>query len=55
MTPDGKVSDRLKVQGNAPTNVAFGPDQENKIYVTEHQLGQIEVFDVDTHGLALFA
>ena len=55
VTPDGKVSDRLKLQGNAPTNVAFGPDQENKIYVTEHQFGQIEVFDVDTHGLALFA
>lgn len=54
ISPDGEVSDRLEIEGKAPTNVAFGPDQECRIYVTEHQLGQIEVFDVDTHGLPLF-
>jgi hypothetical protein len=40
--------------GQLPTNVAFGAWGENKIYVTEGELGQIEVFDVGTNGLPLF-
>ncbi|MCA9902458.1 MAG: SMP-30/gluconolactonase/LRE family protein [Anaerolineae bacterium] len=53
LDPVGRVVQRIKTQGSAPTNVAFGPDGEHRIYVTEHQLGQIEVFDVDTSGLPL--
>jgi gluconolactonase len=50
---NGEVVKRIKTEGQRPTNVAFGPDGERKIYVTEHELGQIEVFDVDTAGLPL--
>lgn len=50
---NGDVESRLKTQGSAPTNVAFGPNGERKIYVTEHQYGQIEVFDVDAEGLPM--
>lgn len=51
---DGSVVRRIRTQGRNPTNVAFGPDGEKRIYVTEHELGQIEVFDVDTPGLPLY-
>jgi hypothetical protein len=39
--------------GKAPTNVAFGLGGENRIYVTEDELGQLTVHDVDADGLAL--
>jgi len=54
ISPGGVVTDRIATQGNAPTNVAFGAAGEQRIYVTEHQLGQIEVFDVDARGWPLF-
>jgi len=54
LDPDGSVVRRIRTQGRNPTNVAFGPDGEKRIYVTEHELGQIEVFDVDTPGLSLY-
>lgn len=54
ISPDGAVTDRIATLGNAPTNVAFGAGGETRIYVTEHELGQIEVFDVDAKGLPLF-
>ncbi len=50
---DGSVYKRIPTEGSNPTNVAFGPDGEKRIYVTEHELGQIEVFDVETAGLPL--
>lgn len=50
----GQVAERIPTEGSAPTNVAFGPDGEHRIYVTEHQLGRIEVFDVGTSGLPLY-
>lgn len=50
--PGGRVVRRIVTEGRLPTNVAFGLDQA-KIYVTEDELGQIEVFDVDCKGLAL--
>lgn len=53
VAPDGSVTDRLATQGSAPTNVAFGPDGERRLYVTEHANGQIEVFDVDAEALPL--
>jgi gluconolactonase len=51
---DGDVVERIRMTGQLPTNVAFGAWGENKIYVTEGELGQIEVFDVGTNGLPLF-
>ena len=52
---DGVAKNRYTTAGNAPTNVAFGPPGSGRIYVTESQLGQIEVFDVDAEGLPLWS
>lgn len=52
--PDGAVVERIKTEGNFPTNLAFGPPGSKKIYVTEDQKGTMEVFDVDTDGLPLY-
>ena len=49
----GEVVDRIQLAGPAPTNVAFGPDGERKIYVTEQGVGHFEVHDVPTSGAAL--
>ncbi len=54
VSPQGKVVDRIRTAGRAPTNVAFGPDGQNRIYVTEHELGQIETFDVDASAFPLY-
>jgi gluconolactonase len=54
IAPDGRIERRIGTEGANPTNVAFGPDRERRLYVTEHQLGQIEVFDVDTTALPLY-
>lgn len=52
--PDGAVEQRIRTEGANPTNVAFGPDGEQRLYVTEHELGQIEVADVETTALPLY-
>lgn len=52
--PDGAVEERISTEGANPTNVAFGPGGEKRLYVTEHELGQIEVFDVATTALPLY-
>lgn len=52
---DGRVVGRIPTAGRQPTNVAFGPQGEKKIYVTEDELGQLEVFEVGTDGLPLYA
>jgi gluconolactonase len=52
--PDGGVVRRIKLDGPSPTNVAFGPPGEGKIYVTEQGTGQMEVFEVGTDGLSLY-
>ncbi len=54
ISSDGDIVERLKTLGSAPTNVAFGPDGEKRIYVTEHELGQIETLEVDAHAYPLF-
>ena len=46
---------RLPLEGKMPTNVAFGPPGERRIYVTEQGIGRIEVLDVETEGWPLFA
>ena len=51
---DGEVVSRIKTEGMNPTNLAFGPKGEKKIYVTEGQFGTMEVIDVKTEGFPLF-
>jgi gluconolactonase len=51
---NGRVVKRVRTQGKQPSNVAFGPAKEKKIYVTEDELGTLEVLDVDTDGLPLY-
>jgi gluconolactonase len=52
---DGSVDGRISTQGKMPTNVAFGLPGQRKLYVTEYEFGQIEVFDVGVDGLPLCA
>ena len=51
---DGSVIKRIRTQGSLPTNCAFGLAGQKKLYVTEYEFGQFEVFDVGTDGLPLF-
>jgi gluconolactonase len=51
---NGRVVERLRTQGSLPTNVAFGLPGQRKLYVTEYERGQIELFPVETDGLALW-
>ena len=51
--PDGTVSTRIPTTGSSPTNVAFGPDGQRRIYVTEVEHGALEVHDVPAPGLPL--
>ena len=52
---DGALAQRLSLEGKSPTNVAFGPPGEKRIYITEQELGRIEVLRVDTEGLPLYS
>ena len=52
--PDGKVTERIKLGGLLPTNVAFGAPGSQKIYVTETEHGTLEVLDVATDGRLLY-
>ena len=51
---DGKVFDRIPTAGILPTNLAFAQPGRKQIYITEYELGQMEVVDVPTDGLPLF-
>ena len=53
LDPGGQVVKRMKTAGSMPTNLAFGPGGERKIYVTEVETGTVQVFDVETAGLPL--
>ncbi|MEU4197153.1 SMP-30/gluconolactonase/LRE family protein [Kribbella sp. NPDC026611] len=48
VAPDGKVLPPIPTAGRLPTNVSFGPAGARRLFVTECELGQIEVFDLDT-------
>jgi sugar lactone lactonase YvrE len=50
----GAVVRRIKTAGKRPTNVAFGPAGESRVYVTEVELGALEVHEAETDGLPLF-
>jgi gluconolactonase len=52
---DGKVVQRLPTRGGLPTHVAFGLPGQKRLYVTEYQFGQREVFPVEMDGLPLWA
>lgn len=54
LAPNGSVKTRIRTEGCAPTNVAFGLNGEKRIYVTEDQFGTLEVFDVETDGLPIY-
>jgi gluconolactonase len=51
---NGGVAARIATAGRLPTNVAFALPGSHRIYVTEYEFGQIETFDVETDGLALW-
>jgi gluconolactonase len=52
--PGGAVVRRIRTEGKWPTNLAFGPAGSKSIFVTEDELGRMEVFDVGTDGLPQF-
>ncbi len=51
---EGSTIERLSTAGRAPTNVAFGPPGEGRLYVVEDEFGTIEAIDIDSDGLALY-
>ena len=53
LKPDGTVANRIKTGGSMPTNLAFGPKGEKKIYVTEVETGSVQVLDVASGGFPL--
>ncbi|HEY9075395.1 MAG TPA: SMP-30/gluconolactonase/LRE family protein [Anaerolineaceae bacterium] len=53
LDPEGKVKQRIPTQGKKPTNLAFGPDGQKKIYVTEVELGNVECIEVESAGMPL--
>lgn len=54
MDSEGKVVEHIPTRGLKPTNVAFGLPGDPRIYVTEDELGSLEVFDVGAEGLPLY-
>jgi gluconolactonase len=52
--PDGRVEERIKTEGPNPTNVAWGPDRDRRLFVTEHHLGRIEVHETRTTAFPLY-
>jgi gluconolactonase len=51
--PDGAVITRYEAGGMFPTNLVFGKDGEERIYLTEVETGTVRIIDVGTDGLAL--
>lgn len=54
LRPDGSTIQRVKTMGKEPTNLAFGLPGQKKIYVTECEFGQMEVYEVGVDGLPLW-
>jgi gluconolactonase len=54
LNPQGAVVQRIPTHGKLPTNLAFGPGGEKKIYVTEVEHHTLEVHPVNTSGYPLF-
>jgi len=51
---DGSVVERIPTAGKLPTNVAFALPGRKRLHITEYELGQMEVAEVPTDGLALW-
>jgi gluconolactonase len=54
MDPSGRVVERKPVEGIYPTNLAFGAPGERRIYVTEAELGTIQVLETRADGFELY-
>ena len=54
LSRDGAISQRINTAGREPTNLAFGLPGQKKIYVTECEFGQMEVYDVGVDGTPLW-
>lgn len=50
----GLVTRRIKTLGNSPSNLAFGPNGSHNIYVTEDEIGTIEVLEAGVGGYELY-
>jgi gluconolactonase len=46
VSPEGEILKRIPVGGKMPSNVAFRPGEDDRVYVTEMQNGAIEVHDI---------
>jgi gluconolactonase len=55
LDPDGNVAKRYEAGGMFPTNLAFGKDGKESIYLTEVETGSVRIIDVGTDGLPLYA
>ncbi len=53
LRPDGSVERRIALPGSFPTNVAFGPRGDRRIYIVEEDHGSLEARTVGVDGLAL--
>lgn len=53
LSPDGSVERRIQLAGRSPTNVAFGPPGDTRIYITETETNTLEARDVGVGGLPL--
>lgn len=52
--PGGDVVERWPTLGRFPTNCAFGPPGDKRLYVTEAERGQLEVHKVGIDGAAVY-
>lgn len=50
---DGGVDHRISLEGRAPTNVAFGPEGDTRLYIVEDERGTLSSRDVGVEGLPL--
>jgi gluconolactonase len=53
LATDGSVERRIKLPGDWPTNVAFGPPGDRRIYIVEDERGSLETRYVGVDGLPL--
>jgi gluconolactonase len=53
LNPDGSFDHRIKLDGKAPTNLAFGPDGDTNLYIVEDERGTFESVEVGVGGFPL--
>ena len=52
--PKGGVVERIETRGKLPTNVAFALPGQKRLYITEYEVGQIEMLNAGVDGLPLW-